>query len=538
MIKQRFNLQLFNQATPDRLCACDLSNKWEVFPPKDFDQCKYPVYGAWYSGDNEEIFRHWGGSSSAKNNNAFWSKKPDNGLARVHLPIASDMSATSADLLFADFPDMSIPEADGEGANSRAREAFNRLRDIIAEGDVHSRLLEAGEACSALGGVYLKPVWDKDLVPYPILSIAQADNAIPEFKYGILIAVTFWKIIREEEDEQGEKAIYRHLERHEKGKIYNAIYKGKSDELGEQVPMAGFAGYEDLEPNLETGYEGLLVRYVPNIKPNRLMRGSSLGQSDLAGAETIFDAIDEVYSSLMRDIRLARARLLVPESYLDFEEDTKGQSQATFDGEQSVFVKLSADPLMSKETGITANQFAIRTEEHISTLLDLIERVVVHAGYSPQTFGLKLEGGESGTALNIRERKTFITRQRKWKYWASALEDIFEMMLFIDNVHLGNGTPIEFRPSLQLNDTVSRDPLSIANTIKLLNDAQALSIDTKVRMLHPEWEEEQIIAEIEAIKEDYGLNEVASPDQLDDMLDETRGAEPPVFGQQVPDEEE
>ena len=175
------------------------------------------------------------------------------------------------------------------------------------------------------------------------------------------------------------------------------------------------------------------------------MRGSALGQSDMAGAETLFDAIDETYSSLMRDIRLARARLLIPETYLDFEDLGSGP-QAKFDNDQAIFVSLNADPLMAKDAGISAHQFAIRNEEHITSISDMIERVVSHAGYSPQTFGLKIEGAESGTALNIRERKTYTTRQKKWKYWASALEDVFEMMLFIDNVHLGNATPCDFRP--------------------------------------------------------------------------------------------
>ena len=265
------------------------------------------------------------------------------------------------------------------------------------------------------------------------------------------------------------------------------------------------------------------------------MRGSALGQSDLAGVETLLDAIDETYSSLMRDIRLARARLLVPETFLDFDETDQG-SQAKFDNDQAVFVALNADPLMAKDAGISASQFAIRTEEHISTILDMIERVVVHAGYSPQTFGLKIEGAESGTALNIRERKTYITRQKKWKHWASALEEIFQMMLFIDNVHLKNGTPYDFRPSLQLNNELSRDPNALANTIKTLSDAQALSIDTKIRMLHPDWEEEQIIAEVEAIKEENGLSPISGPDGLDNIVNGSK--DPMIFPPSEEDQEE
>lgn len=554
MKNKKINLQMFAYDFAEKLKGVNLGeeglnqykdytgynfgNKWTNFPPRDNDLCRYDIYGAWYTGDTDEIVRHWGNSSIAKRNNAFWSKRTDDGLVRMHVPLAGDICSTSSDLLFADFPDVSIPEADGEAPDARALQAYDRLKEIISEGDVHSRLLEASEACSALGGVYLKPVWDSNLAPYPILSVAQADNAIPEFQWGILKAVTFWKVIKEEEvyrDNDKEKKIYRLLERHEKGKIYNAIYCGDKDEIGVPVNMAEYPDYAHLQEEFETGYDGLLVKYIPNIKPNRLMRGSALGQSDLAGIETLLDAIDETYSSLMRDIRLARARLLVPETFLDFDETDQG-SQAKFDNDQAVFVALNADPLMAKDAGISASQFAIRTEEHVSTILDMIERVVVHAGYSPQTFGLKIEGAESGTALNIRERKTYITRQKKWKHWASALEEIFQMMLFIDNVHLKNGTPYDFRPSLQLNNELSRDPNALANTIKTLSDAQALSIDTKIRMLHPDWEEEQIIAEVEAIKEENGLSPISGPDGLDNIVNGSK--DPIIFPPSEEDQEE
>ena len=98
------------------------------------------------------------------------------------------------------------------------------------------------------------------------------------------------------------------------------------------------------------------------------------------------------------------------------------QKTAKFDNDKAVYA-YGAGILdaMDGKAQISANQFAIRVEEHINTILDLIERAITYAGYSPQTFGLKIEGGESGTALNIRERKTYITRQRKTRKLIYAL---------------------------------------------------------------------------------------------------------------------
>ena len=514
------------------------------FPPKEHGLAKYDIYGAWYGGDVEALHSVWGGTVQAKQNNAFWNKdNKDTGLSRVHVPLASDIAQTSADMLFASVPDITIPEADESEGNGRAQEAYDRLIEIITESDLHSTLIEAGETASALGGVFVKPVWDADFVDFPLLTIVQADHAIPEFQWGILKAVTFWKVIKEEEDDQnpGEKKIWRLFERHcmedKRAVLYTSIHCGKKDEIGDPVPFAEMPGYENLQERIDLGYESIMVRYIPNIRPNRLMRGSALGQSDLAGTETLLDAIDETYSSLMRDVRIARARLVIPEKFLDFDQTRDGYSVAHFDNEKAIYAPINADPMIDKDAKIMATQFTIRTEQHVATILDLIERVVIHAGYSPQTFGLKLEGAESGKALSIRERKTFTTRQKKWRYWATALEDLLHMLLYIDNVFLKNKTPFDFRPSVAISDSADRDTMVLAETMKVLYDAQSISIDTKVRMLHPEWDEEQIKAEIEMIKEEFGIGQqVDGLTSIDDAMDQTR-LNADEFGSPASDEE-
>lgn len=502
----------------------------QEFPPKEHDLAKYDVYGAWYSGDVDALHGVWGTTPTAKQNNAFWGKdNKDTGLSRVHVPLASDIAQTSADMLFASVPDITIPEADESESNTRAQEAYDRLVEIINQSDLHSTLIEAGETASALGGVFIKPVWDADFVDFPLLTIVQADHAIPEFQWGILKAVTFWKVIKEEDDEHqiGEKKVWRLFERHcmenKRAVLYTSIHCGRKNEIGDPVPFAEVEGYENLQERIDLGYDSIMVRYIPNIRPNRLMRGSALGQSDLAGTETLLDAIDETYSSLMRDVRIARARLIIPEKFLDFGQTRDGYTVTQFDNEKAVYAPINADPMLDKDAKMMATQFTIRTEQHVATILDLIERVVIHAGYSPQTFGLKLEGSESGKALSIRERKTFTTRQKKWRYWATALEDLLHMLLYIDNVFLKNKTPFDLRPSVAISDSADRDIMVLAETMKALHDAQSISLDTKIRMLHPEWDEEQIQAEIEMVKEEFGIGQtIDGLTSIDDAMDSTR----------------
>ena len=74
-----------------------------------------------------------------------------------------------------------------------------------------------------------------------------------------------------------------------------------------------------------------------------------------------------------------------------------------------------------------------------------------------------------------------------------------------------------------MNDNVSRDPSSIADIIQKLSSAQALSVDTKVRMLHPDWEEDQVEAEVELISKECGIGmDMAGSDAIDDEIDASR----------------
>src|SRR5690606_16963019 len=115
---------------------------------------------------------------------------------------------------------------------------------------------------------------------------------------------------------------------------------------------------------LPAGMEGTLaIRYVPNARPNRAFRahpiGTYLGRSDYAGAEGLMDALDEAYTAWHRDIRLGKARGIVPEEWL---ERVDGTGVLKFDEDKEFFVGLSADP----QTQIQPQMFqpAIRYQEH------------------------------------------------------------------------------------------------------------------------------------------------------------------------------
>lgn len=95
----------------------------------------------------------------------------------------------------------------------------------------------------ALGGAYLRVVWDEDVSDRPWLSAVAADSAVPEFSPRHLRAVTFWTVVHVDG-----QTVWRHLERHEKGRILHGLYVGTPGMLGKRRPLQDLPATE--EPRL------------------------------------------------------------------------------------------------------------------------------------------------------------------------------------------------------------------------------------------------------------------------------------------------
>lgn len=492
------------------------TNPAQPWPPAAWQplQDEAVVADAWYSGDATKLVDAYSKPEQVgrkrrtlNGRRRFWARQAgqeNTDRQRLHVPAAADMASTSADLLFGEPPSLIIPEAHMPNAAADAKDAQDRLLTIGESDGIGSQLLEAAEVCAALGGVYLRPVWDPGVADHPMLSVVHADRAVPEFRWGRLVAVTFWSIVATDGGH-----IWRHLERHEPGSIAHGLYEGTSERLGTRRPLEAQAATAALDvlpdgtvaiPDVLAGT--LLAHYIPNVRPNRLHRHVPVGRPDTQSVDDLMDALDETYSSWIRDIRLGKSRIIVPDQFLDRGGRGRG---ASFDADREVFSPLDIDPSQVKDAGITENQFKIRTADHAATAVALYERIVTTAGYSPRTFGLNTAGGGTETATGVRaeESRSLRTTQRKQAYW-SVVNNVLEQMLILDAEIFRSGiTP--FRPSVRFTDGLPDDPAQIAQTIMLLAQAEAASIETRVRMAQPDLDEAELEAEVQRIRDEQGV---------------------------------
>ncbi|MFF5589722.1 phage portal protein [Streptomyces hygroscopicus] len=490
-----------------------------AWPPHDLAPAldAMHTWDTWWSGDPDRLESLYGGSTGGGPDPkrlqyaggvvgrlARWWWGTPTGLGerrtKLHVPIAGDLCGGSADLLFSEPPKFTVDD----------QVTQDRL-DKLTDDGMLATLQTAAEVGAALGGVYLRPVYDTELSDRPWLDAVHADRAVPEFRWGRLAAVTFWRVVREQDGQ-----VWRHLERHEPGVILHGLYQGTKDQLGRPVPLedhpatAVFAAAVGEDGAIPTGYDGLDVSYIPNQSSRRWRctpRLQDLGRSDLDGVEPLMDALDETYSSWMRDIRLGKGRIVVPSAYL--QSQGPGRS-ASWNPDQEAFAGLDMLARPDASGQLTVAQFAIRVQEHKDTAEDLVNQILRSAGYSGQTFGLGGDVAVTATEVTARERRSMTTRGRKILRWRPALAHVIEALLAVDREVFGGGITPQ-RPTVEFEDSVQEDPLTLANTADVLTRAHAASIDTNVRMVHPEWDDTQVAAEVQRIQAEQGM---AVPDPM------------------------
>lgn len=535
------------------------------WPPPGFTKpvCDINRWSAWWSGDADRLADAYGSGDLGPTAERtfeprelggigklrfFWGQTTPAGQQRgkLHMPLAAEIASVSADLLFGQPPSITVPDDHASDTVTQ-----DRINTLLGE-EAHTVLHEAAEAGAALGHTYLRVSWDVDVDPTgPILSAVDADAAFPTYRYGRLQDVTF---VREFPGD-GSK-IYRHLEYHERGAVWNALYLGDHRTLGVRVPlqehphtahladMPGAIADEWGAVGVETQLDMLDVVGVKNARTRtwrNIPEAQYLGRADISGVEPVLDKLDEAWTSWIRDLRVGKARIHVPQHYLETHGRGKG---ATFDMDREVYVGVDA-MADTEKLQIDAQQFAIRVAEHADTAKALTQAAVSGAGYSPQTFGLDADAALTAMESWQRQSRTQNLRAGKIRHWRPALIQLTRLMLAVDRVVFGGRANPDIVPEVDFADVVSESPQQVAQTVALIAGAEVASLETLVRMQHQDWSQEQVEDEIRKIRED---RKSAAPDPIamfdrhpadDDGEDDEGGApgsEPdqrPPFGNQA-----
>ncbi|MGW5711565.1 hypothetical protein [Streptomyces olivaceus] len=496
-------------------------------PALEIPHADMDMWRAWYSGNTDHLAAVYGGPANYRNNQVaraffevdqrragsgelrtFWGAEvtPGQQSAKLHVPIGADIAELSADLLWADVPTVMV-DADSTDAATAKSTAAQIGRYLDDRG--HARMREAAELTAGLSNVYLRVVWDTTLRPRPWTDVIQPEAVVPTWRWGELAEAIVWRELAPLGD--GSK-VWRLLEHHTVGAIEYGLYEGgvgtlgmRADSLGSHPDTEYLVARTDSQGRQATGIDRLLITHMPNVLPNRVWDGiagtAPLGRSDLSGVEPLMDALDETWSSWMRDLRLGKARLLIPQTMLDSDGPGTG---GVFNLEQEVRVALSG--LLGGETmkdSITEVQFKIRVEEHEQTSKALRLQIMSSAGYSAQHFGEAGTVAATATEVAARKEESLTTRGTKLLYQRPALLDHLTVMMMVDVRHCGaKGVDPAAELTASWPQAVQPDQEATARTLSLLDAAGAISTFMKVKWRSPELDDTEVAAEVARIRAD------------------------------------
>lgn len=450
------------------------------FPPINWLWRDYKRAAAWYSGERRRLLRHGG---------AFWTGDEQ---LKLHVPVAADLAALSAGMLFAQSPQVNAPHAP----------TAERIERVFTDGGVYSTLLRAAELASVYGGVFLKWSWRRE-EGLPRLTAVPADMGLPVYRAGRLEEIRLFTELRRDGEE-----IWRLEEIYTPdGCIRSRLLRGTRTDLGREVPLKALAETKNLSAVARSGANCMLAAYVPNLLPNRKHPSLNFGRSDFDGLYDLFDALDEAYSALIREVRLTKTTIIVPAEYLRKRELLFTDQRPTwvYANETGVFTALDIDSDRTSSPISVINP-DLHAQSRIALCEDILRRIFILAGYAPQSAGLDMNGlAESGTALNARERKSIRTAEVKKTLWWHALNELTRALIRLDSAVFHTNVQPDTPFSVELPALAQPDLNQLSEIVKGLHAADAISAQEKVNLLHPDWSEEKRGEEEKRI-----LREVAS----------------------------
>lgn len=498
-----------------------------TFPPPEWEfwDNKYHEWGAWYSGSPQQLldfYRNKVPDTYYRTNELFWSAADIETFASaVNCPLAGDIAQTSSNLLFSEMPLINY---------DKSSKAGQRIDGFIKDNNAFSLFQEGAEIAAAVSGCFLKLDIDSSISQYPILSIITPRQAFPTFAFNRLKEVLFYSEIRKE---QGGSVIFRLFEnrRNENGNLFIEfkLYKGTDKKIGNEISIDSLEETQDYKDVVYNNMIGLGVVYVPNMRPNKIVPKSYLGINDYSGCVSLLDMLDMEWSSMARDIYNGLGQIFVDEELLSRDQNlytAEGKSYLNnFTKFQKTFIKLDfSKKNMSGDNfkPIELVQFDMRIQEHLQAVEGLIVEIIGRCGYSPNTFGYNISGTgkDSGTALKIKERKSFFTRGRKENYWVNAIYNLLIQVQYLDNASSLMFYDKDENININLEDSILVDVKEQSETIRNLEQARAISTYIKVKMQYPSWEEEEVEAEVKRIQDENGLTENNGLNNNDIMLED------------------
>lgn len=358
------------------------------------------------------------------------------------------MSMLSADMLFEEFPTITLPGGD---------EKF--LNDALDINNFHTQLYEAGAEQSYLGDVVLRArakdgqLVMEDVQPHHYEPVLNPLNVRAEPTAHVLQ----WKVELVTASGKKTNALYKEI--HYKGRIEYELWEidSSTGQLSIKLNVGDYFKDADGKPQqdvVETGIDDFLVVHIPNYRNNTHYFGAYF--SDYADLMSLFYAINNRMTRVDNILDAHGEPILaVPDGVLDEEGKVRRESFGMIE-------------INSMEANGTMPQYIVwdaKLESAFEEVDRLVDYLFMFSDISPSLFGRDKDGqAESGRALKYRLLRTLAKKHRKELYFDANLKRFFFTVQKFAAAHnlTAKGTKITknpVEPTIKWQDGIINDAL-------------------------------------------------------------------------------
>ena len=402
------------------------------------------VNSVWYGGNDMELkqlyqrdlkaFRDYQFTSDELN--YFWANDTSGtNIRKVHTGIPQLISEKMVDVILANGYEYNVYE--DENYEDRDEDNQARLDNILWDNKFALLIQEAIETESWAGGVAFKLSTNKAISKYPILEVIQPEEYEPVIKAGRIIGDIF---ITYYTHSNTSYKLKEHYGVDDKGAfIRYMLYRYANDEWIEES-LSTLEETKDLKDMSFPGVYKKFSLYKPNKLPNSEFRGSRMGESDYSGSVGMFDALDEILSTMVQEFRDGKIKNWWSSNLLPVDPSTN-EAYIPPALKKDFIVYNSGIGEKEQPTKFEQTQGQINAEKYIIAYKKALETILNNAGLSPTTVGLSgIEStAASADSQELREKTTIRTREKKIDIWQPTLEELFELLLVMDDIKNGRG---------------------------------------------------------------------------------------------------
>lgn len=476
------------------------------------------INSVWYGGLDVELKQLYErdlssykiGEYTGDDLNYFWAKATaDTNFRKVHTGVPQLISEKMVDLILSNGYEFMVYK--DKEKTERDEETEERLLTILDYNNFELKLPEGIETESWSGGVAIKLSFNKKY-KNPIIEIIQPEEYEPRVEAGRIVEDIFIKYF-----EKG-GVVYKLKEFYgfdEAGSyIKYRLFQKTQTEDWIDAPLTELEQTDNLK---EWRYNGIYEKfsiYKPNKLPNSNFRGSRLGESDYSGSQGMFDALDEIYSTMIQEFRDAKIKNFWPSALLPLDPVTQKQYiPSSFKKDFMVYDSGIGEKERPDKPDLVQGQ--IYSEKYVEAFKRSMEVVLNNAGLSPSTVGLSgiNSVAESDESQELREKTSVRTREKKVKLWEKSLKQLFKLVLMLDDISK-NTRPQEYNVDVVFNDykiqTVD-DKTRIASAGLL---SGAWDLKSAIDYVHEDKTDEEKVLTRVNVKIEKGINVFTKEEEL------------------------